>query len=58
MELDIHIHDIKEAERVVTSDDFTRLLLSKTTSFAAAAFILQAILDAIKEAKAKLGEEK
>lgn len=57
MELDIHIHDIKDAERVVTSDDFAQLLLSKTTSFAAAAFILQTILDAIKEAKAKLGED-
>ena len=55
MELDMH--DIKDAERVVTSDDFTQLLLSKTTSFAAAAFILQTVLDAIKEAKAKLGED-
>ena len=57
MELDLDIHDIKDAERVVTSDDFTQLLLSKTTSFAAAAFILQTVLDAIKEAKAKLGKD-
>ena len=55
--MDVNIHDIKDAERVVTSDEFTQLLLNKTTSFAAAAFILQTLLDAIKDAKKQLGEE-
>ena len=39
MDLELDLHDILDAEKVVTSDSFTQLLLSKTTSFKAAAFI-------------------
>lgn len=48
---------LNEVEATVTSDKFSQYLLSHTTDFCAAAFILQTLLNAIDEAKEKLDEE-
>ena len=55
MELDIH--DIKDAERVINDDKFSQYLLSHTTTFGAAAFILQTLFVAVDNAKAELQKE-
>ena len=48
---------LNEVETTVTDDKFAQYLLSHTTDFAAAAFIMQTLLDAIDEAKEKLNEK-
>ena len=48
---------LEEVEATVTNDKFAQYLLSNTTDFVAAAFILETLLSAIDEAKEKLNEE-
>lgn len=48
---------LDEVEATVTNDGFAQYLLSHTTEFASAAFIMQTLLDAINEAREKLNEE-
>ena len=48
MEIDV---DIKEVETFVTSDKFRNFLLSNTTDFGTAAFVLQTLLEKIDEVK-------
>ena len=48
---------LEEVEATVTNDKFAQYLLSHTTDFAAAAFILETLLNAIDEAKEKLNDE-
>ncbi len=48
--------DIKEVEKFITNEKFTNFLLKNTTDFGVAAFILQSLLDAIKEAKEVMKE--
>ena len=43
--------DIKAVEKFVTSDKFTNFLLSNTTDFGVAAFVLQSCLEAVEAAK-------
>lgn len=42
--------DLKEVKEVIEHPDFAQYLLSHTTSFGAAAFILQTLLDAVDDA--------
>ena len=48
---------LEEVEATVTNDKFAQYLLSHTTDFVAAAFILETLLSAIDEAKEKLNDE-
>lgn len=48
---------LDEVETTVTNDEFAQYLLSHTTDFSVAAFIMQTLLDAIDEAKGKLNEK-
>ena len=48
---------LEEVEATVTNDKFAQYLLSHTTDFAAAAFILETLLSAIDEPKEKLNNE-
>ena len=48
---------LDEVEATVTNDGFAQYLLSHTTEFASAAFIMQTLLNAINEAREKLNEE-
>ena len=43
--------DLDEVEEFVTSEKFTDFLLSNTTDFSVAAFVLQILLDEIKKVK-------
>ena len=43
--------DIKNIEEFVLSDDFRNFLMSKTTNFGTAAFVLQTLLEKIDELK-------
>lgn len=43
--------DVLNAEDFVTSDKFTNFVLANTTEFGTAAFIIQTLLDKIKELK-------
>ena len=56
-EVTIDMEVLKEVETTVTSDKFAQYLLSNTTDFAVAAFILETLLSAIDEAKEKLNNE-
>ena len=49
--------DLEDAKRVIHSDAFAKFLLSNTTSFIAAAWILQTLMDAEKDATAALSQE-
>lgn len=49
VEIDREILD--EVEATVTNEKFAQYLLSHTTEFASAAFIMQTLLDAIDKAK-------
>lgn len=49
--------DLEDAKRVIHSDAFSKFLLSNTTSFIAAAWILQTLIDAEKDATAALNQE-
>lgn len=57
MTIGLDMIDLKDAERVVKSDKFTQFLLTNTTQFGAAAFILQTLIDKIDEAKEILSSE-
>lgn len=48
---------LEEVEATVTDDGFSQYLLSHTTQFASAAFILDAVLKALDVAKERLNEE-
>ena len=48
---------LDEVEATVTDKSFAQYLLSHTTDFVSAAFIMQTLLDAIDEAKEKLNDE-
>lgn len=43
--------DIKNIEEFVLSDEFRNFLMSKTTNFGTAAFVLQTLLEKIDEIK-------
>lgn len=49
-------NDLTDAKRVVKSDKFAKFLLSNTTSFNAAGFILQTLLDKIEESEKEFEE--
>ena len=49
--------DLEDAKRVIHSDAFAKFLLSNTTSFIAAAWILQTLMDAEKDATAALNQK-
>ena len=49
--------DLEDAKRVIHSDAFAKFLLSNTTSFITAAWILQTLMDAEKDATAALNQE-
>lgn len=49
-ELNIEL-DIKNIEEFVLSDEFRNFLMSKTTNFGTAAFVLQTLLEKIDELK-------
>ena len=49
--------NLEDAKRVIHSDAFAKFLLSNTTSFIAAAWILQTLMDAEKNATAALNQE-
>ena len=42
--------DLDEVKRVIEAPEFAQYLLSHTTEFASAAFILQTLLNAVEEA--------
>ena len=42
--------DLDEVKRVIEAPEFAQYLLSHTTEFGSAAFILQTLLDAVEEA--------
>lgn len=46
--------DLGEVRRVIEAPEFAQYLLSHTTEFASAAFILQTLLNAVDEAAASL----
>lgn len=48
---------LDEVEATVTNDGFAQYLLSHTTDFVSATFIMQTLLNAIDEAKEKLNDE-
>ena len=56
-EVKIDMEVLEEVEATVTSDKFAQYLLSNTTDFVVAAFIMESLLNAIDEAKEKLGED-
>ena len=49
--------DLKDASRIIHSDKFAQFLMSNTTSFIAAAWMLQTLMDAEKNASAALNED-
>ena len=53
----LEIEDLKDASRVIHSDKFAQFLMINTTSFIAAAWILQTLMDAEKNASAALNQE-
>ena len=50
--------DLDEVKRTVEAPEFAQYLLSHTTQFSSAAFILQSLLNAIDEAVASLDNSK
>lgn len=52
--VNIDMEVLEEVEATVTNDKFAQYLLNNTTDFSAAAFIMETLLGAIKEAKEKL----
>lgn len=53
MDLEVSV-DLKEVKRVIEAPEFAQYLLSHTTQFSSAAFILQTLLDAVDDAAASL----
>ena len=47
---------LDEVETTVTQDEFVQYLLSHTVNLATCAFIVQTLLDAVKEARESLEE--
>ena len=43
--------DLKDVEQFITSDKFSHFLVTNTTDFATAAFVLQTLLDRVDELK-------
>lgn len=56
MGFDIEI-DLQDVKNFAESDTFAQFLLSNTTSFETAAFILQAVLNAIEDAAASIDKD-
>lgn len=48
---------LDKVEATVTNEKFAQYLLSHTTDFATAAFIMESLLNAINEAREKLGKD-
>lgn len=48
--------DLEDASRVIHSDKFAQFLMSNTTSFIAAAWMLQTLMNAEKDASTALNE--
>ena len=55
MEFEFDKRDLEDVKRLVTSDKFTQFLLSNTTSFGVAGFILQAVFDKIEAVEKEFG---
>ncbi len=53
MDLEVSV-DLEEVKRVIEAPEFAQYLLSHTTQFSSAAFILQTLLDAVDDAAASL----
>lgn len=49
--------DLEDAKRVIYSDAFAKFLMTNTTSFIAAAWMLQTLMDAEKYASSVLNQE-
>lgn len=49
--------DLNEVEKYITSDKFTQFLLSTTTDFSTAAFVLQECMNAIEKARKNTVDE-
>lgn len=49
--------DIEEVEKFIMSDKFRDFLLSNTSDFGVAAFILQSLLNDVDEVRMKMEEE-
>jgi len=49
--------DIEEIEKFIMSDKFRDFLLSNTSDFGVAAFILQSLLNDVDEVRMKMEEE-
>ncbi len=49
--------DIRDVEEFVNNPDFHRYLVENTTDFSTAAFVLQTLLNAVKEIKAQSKDE-
>lgn len=56
MEIKVNKEVIEDVKRCIESPKFSECVLNNTTEFAAAAFILQILLDAVNDATAKLSE--
>ena len=48
--------DLDDVEHFITSDKFTKFLISNTTDFVTAAYILQSLLDDVKESRKQVSE--
>lgn len=57
MQIENDMEVLNEVEKIVTSNKFAQFLLSNTTSFNAAAYILQKLLDAVEADKEEFREE-
>ena len=49
--------DLDDVEHFITSDKFTKFLISNTTDFVTAAYILQSLLDDVKESRKQVSEQ-
>ena len=53
MDFEVEV-DLDEVKRTIEAPEFAQYLLSHTTQFSSAAFILQTLLDAVESAAASL----
>lgn len=56
MEIIVNREVIEDVKRCINNSKFSECILKNTTDFAAAAFILQTLFNAVDEAEAKLAE--
>jgi hypothetical protein len=57
MEMIIDQHTIKDIERTITEDKFAAYLMSNTTDFVAAAWILETLLKGLDDLKEKVNND-